>query len=481
MQLTSEQQDIISTCLDPKTSLLTVEAVSGAGKTATLVEIAKALKPKSGMYLAYNKAIATEATEKFIGTTIICSTIHSLAYRATVKKYGLRVGFFKARDIDKKVDFLDRIEIATIIEDFCLSKYTDVNVYLNDMTIDMKLRPHVLLYLDKMARGDIQSNHSFYLKFYHILLASGEVEAPSVDILMLDEFGDITGLTLEIFKLINAKLKVAVGDSMQTIYRFNKTINGFKALKGQGVRLRLSQSFRVATPIAERIEAFCHEYIDEDVDFKGQEYPKDKKPESHAFIARTNGVLIGEMIRLGNMHIEYNLTRPVKAMFSLLLTLMNLKENITVHDPQYKFIERDLTQYYAKKDLQQRFGNPLRYIGAKHEEDMAIQSAIALIGRHSFKILYDVYNAAKAHEAAHKVHHITLTTAHSSKGLEYDEVTILGDLNEAFTRAEEAANEDPGDIEATLVFEDEIKLYYVACSRARIKLNNAGHLPTFNK
>jgi len=490
MTLTDEQQKIIDACLDPKITLLLVEAVSGAGKTATLIEIALATKPKRGRYLAYNKAIATEATEKFAGTNIECSTIHSLAYQAVVRPYGLKVGFFKARDVDKTYPYQARLEIAGIIEDFCLSASTDVNEYLANATIVYEnpnlVKEGIQVHLDKMARGDIACNHSFYLKFYHLMLATGEIVPPEMDILMLDEFGDITGLTLEIFKLMNAKMKIAVGDSMQTIYRFNKTINGFKALEGQGTLLKLSQSFRVSTQIAQRIELFCNEYMKRDnIEFKGMDYPSIPPIASHAYIARTNSSLIAEMIRLDNMNIPYSLTRSVKAMFSLLLTLMNLKEGMTVHDAQYKFIERDIKKYYDSKDLKQRYATPAKYVMYKHEDDITIMGAFRLLQKHSYTTIYSVYGNAKDHEATKRKQLVTLTTAHSSKGLEYDKVTLLPDMNEAFSfayteylsiqRDPEATDAD--EFEALNNFEDETKLYYVATSRARYIIENAGYLP----
>lgn len=481
MTHTPEQSTIIKTCLDPNVKLVTVEAVSGAGKTATLIEIAKALKPKSGLYLAYNKAIATEASSKFNGTAIECSTIHSLAYRATVEPYGLKVGIFKARDIDKKVEWEYRLLIASAIEDFCLSSSLSLAEHIETVPeyaeMPEEIKQIALQYLDMMTSGKIQSNHSFYLKFYHVLLALGEIQPPKVDVLMLDEFGDITGLTLEIFKLIEAKLKIAVGDSMQTIYRFNKTINGFKALEGQGTKLHLSQSFRVSAPIAERIQEFCHIHDHPAIDFQGMNYATIPKFTSAAYIFRTNGALIGEMVRLKQMSIPYNLTRSVKTLFSLILTMMNLKKDMIVHDPQYKFIEKDVAKFFAKQDLQQHYRTPIRYIADRHAEDVAIQSVIRLLSIHSFSVLYDVYNDAKAHEASSETHYLTLTTAHSAKGLEYDSVTIMQDLNEAFSRTYEEYRENPDDPIAAEYYEDETKLYYVATSRAKYELNHADCLP----
>ena len=58
MAMTSEQEAAIKAIQDPGCDFLKVTAISGAGKTTTLVNMAQAINPESGLYLAYNKAIA---------------------------------------------------------------------------------------------------------------------------------------------------------------------------------------------------------------------------------------------------------------------------------------------------------------------------------------------------------------------------------------------------------------------------------------
>ena len=57
-----------------------VIAYAGTGKTTTLQMMSAAMPKRRGMYLAFNKAIATEAQSKF-GGNVDCRTFHSLAYR----------------------------------------------------------------------------------------------------------------------------------------------------------------------------------------------------------------------------------------------------------------------------------------------------------------------------------------------------------------------------------------------------------------
>ena len=57
---------------------LVLQAGAGTGKTTTLALLAHAT-PRHGRYLAYNRAIATDATTRF-PATVTCTTAHSLAY-----------------------------------------------------------------------------------------------------------------------------------------------------------------------------------------------------------------------------------------------------------------------------------------------------------------------------------------------------------------------------------------------------------------
>ena len=47
--------------------------------------------------------------------------------------------------------------------------------------------------------------------------------------LSMDESGDCNSVTIEIFKLLKADIKIMAGDQYQNIYGFNNTINGFKS------------------------------------------------------------------------------------------------------------------------------------------------------------------------------------------------------------------------------------------------------------
>lgn len=482
MSATREQQEIIDLAVSRTVDLIKVEACAGSGKTHTLREVAQQYRPETALYLAYNKAIATEAMEKFKGTNVKCQTIHSLAYRSTVSAYGLKVGFPRPSHVAHEGSMEFKGKVLEYVENYCLSGETDLATYLKAVDAHEGILDPATVVVNDMFSGKIPCTHAFYLKLYHILLDNRSIPAPRVNLLMVDEFGDITALTIEIFRLIQADLKLAVGDSMQNIYGFTQTINGFKALRDVGVSKKLTESFRVSAPIAERIEGFCNDHLDTEFKFKGRVYPQGSITETHGYISRTNAGMIEKMISLADRGIEFNLTRPAKAIFSLPLTLLNLKKDAQIFDPQYKYLEKDLKRFYKSDELQSVYLTPFKYIATLYADDIAIKAAVSLISKHSPSAVYAIYAKAKAYEETGLTYYATLSTGHSSKGLEFDEVTILDDFNlsisKTINKIRELQSEGTPEADALIEVEEEnLRLYYVASSRAKLRLHNAVHLP----
>ena len=106
MTTTVEQSAIITfvqnAVKEGRDEVILVPAVAGAGKTYLLQQLVKNVPHTSGVYLSYNKSIATKAATKF-PSSIKCLTANALAYRSTVKQLGLRVGNFGYREIKEKI------------------------------------------------------------------------------------------------------------------------------------------------------------------------------------------------------------------------------------------------------------------------------------------------------------------------------------------------------------------------------------------
>ena len=396
--------------------IIKVSARSGSGKTHMLSSIAKVLLPTSGMYLAYNKSIADESAKsgKF-PKTIACRTTHSVAFGNIVKNLKLTVGSFKYKDIKENIPPEDKIVVVEIMEKFCLSSATDIQDFVKDYT-----KRHVDLaqeYLRKMQTKKIPCTHSFYLKLYQLSLKAGIIKPKKVDLLMLDEAGDINEVTLSIFMMLPARLKIMVGDNHQNIYSFNGTINGFEALKDVGQYFELTQSFRVAAGIAKGIEAFCKEYLDPNVKFVGVEYKhSETEINSNAYISRSNGSMIARMIEMDQRRVPYNLVRKAKVIFELPLVLIYLRPGGTIHNEKYKILQKEADQWGADATLQHDYPTLFKYIAEVNKDDVEISGAVALMARFGIDTIMETYASALKHEEDTRKHFTTLCTSHSSKG-----------------------------------------------------------------
>ncbi len=303
--------------------------------------------------------------------------------------------------------------------------------------------------------------------------------------------GDANEVSLEIFKLLDSKLKVMVGDNIQNIFGFNDTVNGFETMKDFGETLSLSKSFRVSEEIAKQVELFGRKYADKNMIFKGIKHQK-TEDNSFAYISRTNSALIGKMIDLDNAKKQYNLTRSADDMFKVMIGLLSIKEsNQEITTPELKHIQKTVNDFYDEESIQREFKNSLfSYIMNEHSDDIGIKSACTVISIHKPIKIWETYYNAKNHAVGKQDHYYTLTTCHSSKGMEYDTVYIMDDFNDKLTKVLEEAeyfndkinkklDEDKKlDIIETFTSEQnqEIMLYYVGISRAKYRLLNAKHL-----
>lgn len=472
MKLTAEQ-DIILKHVVSTEDLTKVSAVAGSGKTTLLTAIAKALPEGTGLYLAYNKSVATEAQRKF-PKWVHCCTTHSLAYQAIFKSQKLFIADFSYRSITMTPAYEVKCAIVEYINEYCLSKYVTFAEYAKANSLNEKVTTIGQHYVTLMSQGKIGCTHAFYLKLYHAFLANGLLEYPEFDFLALDEAGDLNEVTLEIFKLLPAKRKILVGDPDQNVYTFNHTINCFSLLKDKGTYLPMSQSFRVKNTIANKIEKYCQTYLNPIMNFKGIEI-KDTSIASKLYIARTNSSLINKMMELNRLQIPYGLVRSAKQIFGLHLTLIALKYKGFVADPQYKFLQDDTDNYHSDRELQDLYKSNLNYIKEIHSYDRNLGSAITMIFKYGPKKIIECYEEARKHEKRDQTYE--LGSAHSCKGLEADCVELADDMNLAIDdiiMAIDNGKLDPDDL--TVEQRTELNLYYIACSRARKELINAEHL-----
>ena len=265
-RLTDEQKQCVETARCGKD--LKIKAFAGSGKTSTLVAIAKEL-PGKGLYLAYNKAIQTDAARKF-PSHVDCKTAHSIAYRATAYRIKDRVRTLSIFDITRYVDIkriygYEENDIA-----FLVLKLLRVFVNSDRSKIDEQFRfsrvfeevagnngeetRAIINYvIDRAAEywqrctereASLPIEHDFYLKMYQL---SNPDLSGVYDFILFDECQDANPVLLDI--LLKQKCqKIYVGDEHQQIYSWRGSINSFAKLGGEVCYL--SRSFRFGNEIS---------------------------------------------------------------------------------------------------------------------------------------------------------------------------------------------------------------------------------------
>ncbi len=485
---TEEQEIIFKTVTatnpdgSPKNTFIKIDAVAGASKTTVLVEIAKRFckqKP-SGIfkYLVFGNANSAEAKQRF-GTTASCSTLHALAYQAVVKQYKLKlpiVNFisWKNTPIKYRGDYNNFIIATTIIDNFCNSNSLTFEDYIkvHAPTTSTKVQGIAKNILKALYNGEIQTTHSFYLKLYHMGIMSGNIKPELVDILAIDECGDLTTITIDIIDKYPAKQKIIVGDQKQAIFKFMGCINGFDYFKQKGVTLPLTQSFRVPEYIAVTIEKFCQDYIDPNMKFKGITNPKPDDG-SIAIITRTNIQLIDEMIKLDNCNIPYKLvsSTKIRQIFKYPLFLAYTKPGIKQFDEELKHIQKDVDEW-GQLDVNTR-PTLHSYILQANQDNEQLSAAFKLYFKYGSNTIVNTHNKVSNHVKIDC--NLTLTTAHSSKGLEFSTVKLANGMNMAIKDVILKISIDP-EYNPTEEELTELLLYYVAVTRTTNKLENAIYL-----
>lgn len=251
---------------------LVVEAGAGTGKTSTLQLLADANPRRKGIYLAFNKAIAADASRRF-PRTVQCKTSHSLAFQAVGRQYAhrLKAPRMPARETARALRINDPVKIVSelgplaptqlariamqTVERFCYSGDQQVEAWhvprleglaqpLARQALASVIIPYARRAWEDLTRldGQLRYTHDCYLKMWAL---SGP-RLP-VDFLLLDEAQDSNGALAGVVDAQDAQ-RILVGDRSQAIYGWRGAVDAMATFQGR--RLQLSQSFRFGPSIA---------------------------------------------------------------------------------------------------------------------------------------------------------------------------------------------------------------------------------------
>ena len=245
-----------------------VEAVAGSGKTTTIVEAMSRIPPThNSIFLAFNKAIATELKSRGVNGR----TFHSLGCSATMKALGsnqiagdktrkLAYEHFEEEDAFLYSVFLSRlvglgkqIGIGALVEDDPLAWWDIIEHH--DLELD-KDGADMHRAVELASQLLTLSNESNVIDFDDMLYLPVlmDLALPKFAFIFVDEGQDTNAIQRELLRKImgrNSRL-VVVGDPAQAIYGFrgadSNSLNCI-AKEFNCVRFPLSVSYRCGTKI----------------------------------------------------------------------------------------------------------------------------------------------------------------------------------------------------------------------------------------
>ncbi|QHR73792.1 DNA helicase [Escherichia phage alia] len=446
----TEEQTAIKEAF-PDHRFLTIQAKSGSGKTSTLYLLANSTEDRI-LYLAFNKSMAEEARRK-MPLNVECRTLHSICYqfldhrlRAKLSRpegqyvnvAGTGSEIAKKFKINNLIDkrgktLLTRAMIGLMIkqtvgkfefsDDPFISRKHFPSVHLADIKRkginEHKLITEVVKYAKQLWRERIDPNtdtlmtHDTYVKLFE--LSGADL---GYDIIFGDEFQDVNPAFLSILRNAkSAKQVVVVGDEYQSIYQFRGSQNMMKETSTYGAELPLTACFRFGPKVANIANMIL----------------SDKEPLRHPLVGKGFDTVVGSY---KSDVVDY--TKPYTIIFRKNLTLL-MEAMDRIADGEEIIINVDTRDFISMVDSV----NALRrgdIEKVKHETVLPYADWNEFVecaeADPDAKRLLNIVVSGKANTIAHtlRTHRnsptakVTLTTAHKSKGLEWDQVIVANDF-----------------------------------------------------
>lgn len=469
-------------------SSLKVNALAGSGKTSTLQLMAEQHKGK-GIYLAFNKTIAEEAASQF-PARVKARTSHSLAYSAIAKK-----GFsthqltaklnanaivqclqLKSLSLSSKNNLSARqlaFMASETIRQFTQSEASQISAPMVPLLGAFQtLSPAFQLQLQKAVSviaenlwqrmidpldESVPLGHDGYFKYW--TLTAPPIQA---DYLMLDEAQDSNPALLKVLQQQSCQV-VYVGDRFQQIYQWRGAINAMEKIQTQA-QVMLSQSFRFGPAIAEHATQILR-LFDPQIELLGNPQVKSQigchQPQT--ILSRSNASTVAHLLASLAIGRKPYLVGGVQELRWLLNDVSLLKRDQAATHPEFFGFNSWLQVQQFTERLEGEHLLKLTKLVEQHGEASILKAL-----EHSCE------DEAQAD--------LILSTAHKSKGREWDKVMLDDDFfapklatevkpNPSSELAKNTPNKEieikgPNGQNYCMAAE-EIRLLYVATTRAK--------------
>ncbi len=449
MQLTEEQLAIVRSTA-PR---ILVRAAAGCAKTTTLVEYARARPEEDFLYIAYNSAIAKAAATKF-PRNVQCKTAHGMAWQVMVKRYGKKLGEFRAPELAGKYGWPIRScwAASKTLKNFLNS--ADTQPSEKHLPKDETGLPPDTVSLAKAlwkrmidANDDLPISHDGYLKLFQLERGQNALRRR----ILFDEGQDANPVTASMVASQNTGMMV-VGDEFQSIYAWRGAVNAMETFEVDKT-FTLTQSFRYGDDIALMASKLLQDWRGNDYRIRGVErqtqFQVDRR-QPHTAIFRTNVGMYAYGIQAMNMGTPYGFIGGAdERRLDFVRDVYHLYSR--ARDKVRTSSIRAFWNYQDYRDYAKQMGDP---------EDALAVRLIDDYGHDIPMLLDELVKRAQPVDPADPGQLVALVTAHRSKGLEFDHVVLHDDFNFL-----EVTENEIGELEGP--DPQEVNLHYVAMTRAR--------------
>jgi superfamily I DNA/RNA helicase len=465
----SNQVNVFNFCETGKGNAI-VEAVAGSGKTTTIVE---ALKRCTGstLFLAFNKAIATELSTRGVNAR----TFHSLCYSPVTRSRGVRsVEADKLRMIcrenigektekaygafaRKLVSLAKQVGVGCLVED---SEQVWVDIVathdLEPESEEASISEGIDFARDLLKWSNADARVDFDDLLYFAV--KDGVNLSSFSWVFVDEAQDTNAIQRAILRKIMGPFSrmVAVGDPAQAIYGFRgASSDSLKLIADEfdAVTLPLTITYRCASSIVTEARQYVAHIEAADTAPEGEVYRLGSKWDASAFkaldlvVCRTTKPLISLAYKLLKARVPVRIMgREIGEGLKSLVSKMNAKGIDALIEKLNAYAARETEKAKAKhneakiEQIQDKVDCVLFLIDSLTETTRTIPALIDVID----SLFADKANA------------VVLATIHKSKGLEADRVFWLNS-----SKCPSKWAKQPWQIQ------QEMNLCYVAITRAK--------------
>lgn len=483
MPATEEQ---LAIC-DSQAHILKIKAGAGTGKTTTLRGLAQRNPQNRILYVAFNRAIKEEAQGKF-SSNVRAMTAHGLAFASVGKIYAnipdklartdikpFHVQEVLRNSLNKIPDHLHNLYGGRIIETlkaFLISADPVLeSLHVVRGTIGPAEKKHFTpkkmladaqLVWDNMqdVNSPVPMIHDGYLKMF-------QLQDPRLgyDMVLFDEFQDTNAVTQALIEA-QAGRKIYVGDQHQAIYGFRGARNAMDLVDADETHF-LTGSFRFGPGIADLANLLLEAKGEEELRLRGLGQPSiiGALPplQRHAFIARGNSSLFGRAVQA----LEKN------ERFAFVGALYNYRFDLIEQFFQFSLGNKPKDAFLASftnyEELE-KYGEDM--------EDKEIMGRCRLVAKYGKRIpalVNQIQKRAQIYDPRTSVD-VVLTSAHRSKGLEFDDVILADDYMDFY----DEENKNWKNLAAADLFtQEEVNLQYVAATRAKKRLELGEKLQKF--